>query len=189
MSNQNFDKAIVKYQIAVDKNISESEVLWNRFNAILVFNSILIAAIGLTYQDNILLPHLINIFLPIIGITSCVIWFFVTYRGFRSIYQWIECAREIEDKHLKEDTLILNPILYGNEKRGKRKFRKLFNTENASYLIIILTLGMYILFLIFTSDANSFNKTLVSTKEKLKSKVNFTNEKTFINSYQWMSLV
>ena len=38
---KDIDILIAKYQLANDRNIMESEVLWNRYNAMLVFHSIL----------------------------------------------------------------------------------------------------------------------------------------------------
>jgi hypothetical protein len=157
MTDKNLDKEIAKYQVAIDKNISESEILWNRYSTILIFNSILITAIGLSYQDNIVLPGQIKIFLPIAGLLTCFIWWFITWRGFYWIDHWIDCAREIEDKYLKkssdnEKNQSWNPVLYGYE---KSKNRKIVNTNNAAYLLILLMAVTYALFLIFPSSSYS----------------------------------
>lgn len=100
------NKAIAKYQIAIDKNISEGEILWSRYNAMLVFNSILITSIGLVYQSNI--KSAIMIFLPIGGLISCYLWFITSLRGFQWIKYWIVSARKIEKEYLYDDKSELN---------------------------------------------------------------------------------
>lgn len=149
--------AIAKYQTAINKNISESEVLWNRYNTLLVFNSILIATIGLSYQNNIHLPTLISISLPIVGLITCFIWTFTTFKGFRWIYKWIVYARDIENKYIKDDNDKYNPIIRGNINRSANNIKIGANeigiTEICCYILIVLTTAMYSLFLlnIFTN--------------------------------------
>lgn len=149
------DKAIAKYHVAVNKNISESEILWSKYNTMLVFNSILIAAIGISYQDNIHLPWFIIIFLPIVGLITCSIWFFTTHKGFRWIDNWIVFARDIESEHLKDpkddkiDKVEFEPILRGNTKHIsfiRINGIEIGQTEFASYILIGLTAIIYLLF-------------------------------------------
>lgn len=148
MKRNEFDIAIAKYQVSIDKNISESEVLWNRYSAMLVFNSILIASIGLTYQDNIHLPDLMINWrlLPTAGIISCLIWIFVTYRGFRWIDRWIKYARKLEEEYLKDDKPILNPVSNSRGDMGWQFKKKFGLTEIASYIVILLAVIIYLFF-------------------------------------------
>lgn len=183
------DKAIAKYNVAINKNISESEVLWSRYNTMLVFNSILIAAIGLSYQDNIHLPYLIKIFLPIAGLITCYLWYSTTSRGFKWIEYWIIAARKFEEKKglLKDDEIELNPIVNGNEFRKEDK--GWLRTENASKILILLIVIIYVIFLFYSLGLNfsskTFNRnthgTMPLRQGDIKHNYNTVNERDFPN--------
>jgi len=146
---ERIEKSVAKYQIAINKNTSESEILWSRYNALLVFNSILIADIGFTYKDPF--PSIVITFLPIAGLISCYLWFTMTLRGFQWIDHWIDSAREIEEEHLLEGAdskkvSQLDPIAKGNEK--KNKIVGWPRTAGASYVLILMIAILYVIFLI-----------------------------------------
>lgn len=149
------ESARLKYQVAIDEHISEGNILWNRYNAILVFNTILITAIGLSYQDGVSLPPLVKIFLPIAGLVVCYIWFIVTLRGFQWIEFWITKARKIEEEYLvknKGKISDLDPISKGNENRamivGWPK------TAGGAYILIILVSFLYVVFLFYAINSS-----------------------------------
>lgn len=147
-NNHAIEKAIAKYNVSINKNNSESEILWNRYNAMLVFNSLLITAIGFTYQPGIKLPANVIPFLPIAGLISCFMWFIVTLRGFQWIDHWIISARKIESKYLLEKTgeiSDLDPINKGNEYRERVVGWP--KTQFASFILIILIGSLYLMFL------------------------------------------
>lgn len=141
--------AIAKYQVAIDKNTSEGEILWNRYNALLVFNSLLITGIGFLYKgdDKGALPTLIAFSLPIAGLVSCYLWFIVTHRSFQWIKYWITSARKIEEKYLIDDNSDLNPI--SNGKNHKENIIGWPQTQAASYTLILITGAIYLLFFVF----------------------------------------
>lgn len=166
------ENAIAKYQVAIDKNISESEVLWSRYNAILVFNTILITLIGLSYQDSVNLPLLIKVFLPFFGLVTCWLWYSMTSRGFCWIEDWIVSARKIEDKYLKDASLELNPVLNGNDQREKDK--SWLKTPRASKILILMIAILYSIFLWYTLKENfSYNKTRPIQKKIIRLHHNF----------------
>ena len=144
---ERLEKALVKYQVAISKNISESEILWTRYSALLVFNTILITGIGFSYQSEESLPHLLELILPIAGLLVCYTWFMMTLRGFNWIGVWIKSANRLEKKYLIDEELILNPVLYGDDVR--RKDMSIFRTKVMSLFLIIIVALMYLLFLYF----------------------------------------
>lgn len=145
-NNQATNKAIEKYQVAVNKNISESEILWNRYNALLVFNSLLLTSIGFVYGNKFEFPSIILKSLPVFGLITCYLWFITTFRGFQWIKFWITSARKIEDKYLKDKTSDeLDPIING---KNYREFITGWpHTQLASYLLIFVTCILYLLIL------------------------------------------
>lgn len=164
-NNQSTEKAIVKYQVAIDKNISEGEILWNRYSALLVFNSILISAIGFSYQSSIKLPSIIILSLPIAGLFSCYLWFIVTLRGFQWTEHWIITARKIEEKYLRDDNLELDPISNGKNKR--KEVIGWPNTRISSYILISIMVILYLLFLFYALYKNSSVENINNRQQKI----------------------
>jgi hypothetical protein len=142
-------KAIAKYQIAINKNTSESEILWSRYSALLVFNSLLITAIGFTYLGTIKLPWYIAFFLPIAGLISCYLWHSMTSRGFKWINFWITSANKIEERYLKDKNCSeCNPILSGEKHRNEIDVWP--KVEHASYFLIKIIGFLYFIFLLYS---------------------------------------
>jgi hypothetical protein len=140
--NRSIETAKVKYQVAIDKNISESNFIWSRSNAMLLFNSLLITSIGFVYNTNSL--SILRLLLPIIGLCSCFVWLQTTYRGFRWLNHFISSAREIERKYLKNtgENEKLNPIEYGKDHHDEIVGFGL-SAEFGSYILIALITTIY----------------------------------------------
>ena len=85
------------YQTAVDMCIYEGELIWARYNAMLVANTLIITAIGLSFAGATRL-WLLSIVLPVVGIVLCWMWFIFAKRGADYLYYWVWSARELEQK-------------------------------------------------------------------------------------------
>lgn len=149
-SNSKLTTAIAKYQAAVGKNNSESEVLWSRYNTMLLFNSVLLTAIGLTSNSSDYnISEKLKMFLPYAGLISCYFWFITTLRGFQWIEHWIISARKIEKKYLMEridEVTDFDPLNRGNEE--KSRIIGWPKTPIAAYMMIILIGILYLFFII-----------------------------------------
>ena len=135
---------LAKYQIAITKNCSESEIVWSRYNAMLVFNSILISSIVLIQIQTIakLQVYFVNLF-AIAGLICCYLWFSMTYRGFRWLEYWISSAKEIEKNLEKYDPFMdQGPISLGEN--HKRLVVMWPRVETSSYILIIITAIVYL---------------------------------------------
>lgn len=148
MPNNSFDKedSRVKYQSALERSAYEGSVLWSRYSAILIVNTIFIAIIGFSYSKEfdktILQNYLFRIISPILGLLLCYLWYQVTNRGFIWMTHWIVEAAKIEEKELKGEN---NPLIAGKELREKIGEGV---TEKASYIIILIIAIMYAFILI-----------------------------------------
>lgn len=105
----------IKYQVASNIFISECGIIWSRYNAMLVFNTLLVSSIGYIYSSNLEIPIIIVWLLPIIGLISCYTWYATAYRGFGWIKYWISAANKLEEEYLSEPNDLLNPIMRGEE--------------------------------------------------------------------------
>lgn len=115
------------------------------------------AAIGLTYQDKIHLPYPITIILPIAGLIVCYLWYSMTARGFQWIAYWIDSARQFEEKeeYLKDQDILLNPILNGNQYRNRLTLWP--KAQLASSMLIALIALLYVIFLCYSLKLNFSN--------------------------------
>jgi len=155
------EDARIDYQVATTLWTYEGQLVWSKFNAMLVANSIVLAVIGLGISSQLELP-IFTIGMPIAGLFFCAMWFLVTKRGFDNYVYWIRSARELEERHLTD---IVETVSRGGDfAAGKevqltingetRKYRmswfgRLLKVEWASYLIIGVFAVIYLIILIY----------------------------------------
>ena len=133
-----------EYDVCVNMRIAESEIQWERYNAMLVVNTIFIALIGLTFNPESVVPILVKQILPPMGIVLCLLWFQMTKRGFMWTKFWTDLARIIEEKYGNKNQI--NPFIEGLIHKAKNK--TVINTKNASYFIICIFIGIYLIIFI-----------------------------------------
>lgn len=84
----------IGYQVAVDLARSNIEYVWSIFNALIVANSIVIAAISLLMMSQLQLA-IVRYSLPIIGLTLCTIWWFIVKHARERAVYYTLSAREL----------------------------------------------------------------------------------------------
>ncbi len=141
---EDLENARIKYSSVLDLKNSEGEIQWNRYNAMLVVNTIFIGFIGFTYNKDFSFPWFFKIIFwltPVLGLLLCHLWYKMTERGFMWSEFWMTKANEIENQINGK----INPI-----KEGK-KLRDIIGagaTKNASFIIINVFALIYVLMLI-----------------------------------------
>jgi len=122
----------------------------------LVANSLILAAIGFSYQTTSFYP-IVKYFLPIVGIVICLVWYMSGKRAIEKAILWIYCARELEGKlfhgvfkhlyngHLFSKGKTIQFILEGKSRDRKMKFwgRQVKNQVFFNFIILIFAI-MYI---------------------------------------------
>ena len=84
------------YEVAAGMYMAENQLTWDRFNVMLVANSVVLAGAGVAGdEDNLFRPAVVS--LPIIGILLCIMWILMMDRGFRYHDHWRNSAKLIED--------------------------------------------------------------------------------------------
>lgn len=132
------------YGACVNMRVSEAQIQWERFNAMLVINTIFIGLIGFTFSKDFNVPSPIKELLPLLGILLSILWYKVTKRGFMWTKFWTDEAREIEKENMSE-----NKIRPFNEGLIHKIDNKAFlNTEWSSYFIIFIFLFLYLILFI-----------------------------------------
>ena len=160
--NQNKkENARIGYQVATTLWTYEGQLVWSKFNAMLVANSIVLAVIGLAISSQHELP-VFTIGMPIAGLIFCAMWFLVTKRGFDNYIYWILSARELEEQHLTDvvktvsrggdfaDGKEIQLTINGKTKKHQMSwFGRLLRVEWASYLVIAVFAVIYIIIFIY----------------------------------------
>lgn len=145
------ENARIKYQVAIEKHSAEAQFSWSRYSAMLTFHTLFLALIGLVYKKEIGFPSG-TLLLPIFGIIVCYLWDTMTSRSFQWNHFWIDTARKIEEKYLKDERNELNPIMQGKEQR--EKIIGWPNVELSSHIIIVVMTLLY--FGIFLASIGQF---------------------------------
>ncbi len=148
------------YETAIQLLAAEKEDLMSKYNAMLVANSLILAAIGFSYQAaNFYTPF--KYFLPIVGTVICVAWYMSGKRTAEKVSFLIYCAREIEGKffhdvfkhlyngHLFGKAKAIEFFLEGKQRSRRMKFwGRLVKSRVLLNLIILIFAIMYIVVLV-----------------------------------------
>jgi hypothetical protein len=90
------------YEVAVELMVSEAEMLWSKFNALLVINTILLGTSSLNIfgpnQASPLGRLVSGAVAPFVGVILCVLWWLLMDRSFSRFDYWIHSARELEER-------------------------------------------------------------------------------------------
>lgn len=143
------------YHAALTLWTYEGQLIWTRYSAMLVANSIAITAIGLSLTAD-RKPTEFVVVMCLAGFTFCLAWFLLTKRGFDYYRYWILSAREVEEEHLADSVKIVSRGgLYGKGNEvtlridGKEQklrmswFGRLFPVEWISYFVIVAFVAVY----------------------------------------------
>jgi hypothetical protein len=151
------ENARVGYQAAVNLWTYEGQLIWARFSAMLLANSIVVAVIGIVISADRALP-VFSVGMPIAGLILCLVWTLMTARGFDYYKHWGMSACELEDRFLSDPVQTVYRV--GDFKAKKRKKIEVLiggETEDyrmswlghvarvkwASYLVIIVFGALY----------------------------------------------
>jgi len=154
------DNARIGYQVAVSLWIYEGELLWSKFNTLIVANSIILATTSLTMSTSNCLK-VFSIGMPIVGITLCGLWFLLAKRGFSNHRYWILSARELEENFLRNSVKTISrggdfrdgkkiEIKIGNKPKQLQMscYARLLRDEWISYFFIGVFLAIYVVILL-----------------------------------------
>src|SRR5688500_10982517 len=90
------DDIRIAYGVAASLAIYEGELVWSRFNAMAVANSIIVATLGFTVASAKPLL-LISYGMPLVGIVLCGSWLMLMNRAFDYYEYLVLSTRELED--------------------------------------------------------------------------------------------
>ncbi len=156
------DSQKLQYESSLKQLAYEGQLIWSRFNNVLVIQTILLGLVGVIFSGkNQLLGGNITFLIPLslIGLVTCFIWFQSTSRGFTWLDYYSLSAREVEEKVHDKDLKLFKD---GNLIRSNKKvffydknnkafeslqrpgYRKYLATESSAYLIIFIFFLIYI---------------------------------------------
>lgn len=140
---EDLENARIKYSSVLNIKNSEGEIQWNRYNAMLLANTIFITLISFSNNNSsrIFISKIMFWIMPILGLVLCHLWRQMTERGFMWGRFWMKKANEIENQIGGK----INPIQEG------KKLRDVIGagvTRNASFMIIKIFALIYVLMII-----------------------------------------
>jgi len=157
------ENARVGYQAAVNLWTCEGQLIWARFSAMLLANSIIVAVIGIVISADRALP-VFSVGMPIAGLILCFVWTLMTKRGFDYYVYWIRSARELEEEFLKDSVKTVSRggklvddeeqeserVIGGGSKPPRMSWLgSRLRIQSASYLVIVVFAAMYVIVLLW----------------------------------------
>lgn len=136
------EDARVGYQVAINLWTFQSSLNWNRFNAMLTANSIIIAVIGVLLENEN--RSLLLQIAPIVGLILCFIWATLMSRGNDYHRYWIYKAGEIENRYFDS----LN-IVSGAESKEKKERKIRYSWLSRSVFGRSQNIAIYTVILVF----------------------------------------
>lgn len=146
------DASLENVRLGYDTSINlwtyQGNLNWSRFNAMLTANSIIMAVIGFVLSSQLHL-FLFKIFLPIVGLTLCIVWIFLMARGEDYRKYWHSCALKLEENHLKD---VIKTISEAKSvsKGGKIEFRKISKIGGSQQKSIFAVIAVFIIIYVVT---------------------------------------
>jgi len=155
VSTDELENARWGYQVAISCATLYAETIWSIFNAMLVANSIVVAGISFVGATQSL--NLFIIFLQLIGLVLCFVWFLLIKRHREFTAYYVLSAREIEERYFLKSVKTLSRggdfadgksvILDIGQSKIKRQmsiWARLTRGEAASYIVILVFALIYI---------------------------------------------
>lgn len=163
-NNKTHDIAKLGYETAVQLWIYEGELIWSKYNAMLVANSIVMGILGFAISsNNVSVPKYYMIGLGVVGIVLCLAWYQLMKRGYDTLIYWVFSALEIEATHLTPTLEIFQrgrkfsagekvEFLIGDKKLEHQasKTHQLFRVSTMGNLVIGIFVLLYLVILGFT---------------------------------------
>jgi hypothetical protein len=153
--NEN-QEIIAAYQVAVQLWAHCGDEVWQRFNVMIVVNSLIISFIGFIISSANSLKY-IMIFVSFVGIILCILWYLLLNRGLQYQKYYLKSAREIESTLHNNKIVILSKgasFGFGQEIKLKLessideikmgKLACLLTAEDCSYIIVFIFIHLYI---------------------------------------------
>lgn len=159
---EKMENARIGYQVASNLWICENQVYWSRFSALVLVNSILLAAIAVMSASDKCSSQILHCYImPCAGIILCILWLLISLRSSKKYFYYMNSARELEEKFLsdivktssrepnmsKKEGVCFPP--HFKESKIKMRFYNKLSIGRCSYCIIGLFAVIYIFFLIF----------------------------------------
>ncbi|MHB1416064.1 MAG: RipA family octameric membrane protein [Chloroflexota bacterium] len=94
-------------QLAIGMWHHDDANAWASYNAMLVANSLVVAAIAVLLSGDLEIPML-NVGLPLIGLIICSLWLLTHERHFTYRQYWIDTAREMEQRSLSPSCRVVS---------------------------------------------------------------------------------
>jgi hypothetical protein len=160
LGSTDYEAASSTYQAAITLWTSEAALIWSIFNAMVVANSVILAAAGLlgTSANN---SRTLSIALPFAGLILCIMWFTMTRRGYDYHRYWVLSAREIEESALRDIARTVSrggdfaegrrvELTFGQQKRSCRMswVSRTVRARAAAYVVIFVFAAIHLIVLL-----------------------------------------
>ena len=125
---ERMENARVGYQVAANLTASEVQMIWARYNAMLLANSIVLAVIAqfliAAIKESSIALVIIPSFMSLVGIVLCIFWLCMTERKTKISMFYRFSARKLEEKCLGDNVNMIEKCGDWLEKKLDIRFEK-----------------------------------------------------------------
>jgi len=146
---KNIDSEAIKnirvgYQVAVNLWTYQGTLNWNRYNIMLIANSVIISAISIIISSSGSSAAYAK-WLLCAGLIFCVLWIFITGRGFAYRDHWSSNARELETYFQNLVTTVSGAKAIRKGGVIKFNFLSCVSERFPAYFVIVIFIALYII--------------------------------------------
>lgn len=136
--------------VAIQMYMYEGELIWSRFNSMLVANSVLVAIIGFSYLSTAPLASspVVTIGAPLAGIVVTVIWGYLTELGTSHLDNWLVARRELQEAFFHGDHAVHVLDRVAARARPSGKARR-FRAHHVQHVVTAVFLLLYSTFMLY----------------------------------------
>ena len=158
--DQQIEKARLGYQTAIGLVGLVSQEIYSRFSAMVTANSIIIALIGWTLASEQNLPLLLALFLPIVGLVLCFLWFLFLNHGVYWQNLFRKEAIRLEKQYFSDTFKLISLVTTESPQPSDKKKSKIpklvrgFPFHHTSRIVIIVFAVIYIVMFLYQIICN-----------------------------------
>ncbi len=157
---QEFEKACIGYQTAMELLGLVSQEIYSRSSAMLIANSIIIALISWTFSSDSDLPLFLNMLLLIVGLILCFLWFLFNNHGVYWQDLFREKAIELENRYFATTFKLISLVVTESPQASHKKNSEIpklvrwFPYHRTSLIVIFIFSLVYIVILLYQLVCN-----------------------------------
>jgi len=149
MGSESDERYKAALDVAVQMYVYEGELIWSRFNSMLVANSVLVAIIGFSYLSTVPLASspVVTFGAPLAGLVVTVAWWRLTDIGNGHLENWLQARKELLAGYFRDHPAngVMDCVAETARPKGKPPWPRAHHIQHVVTSVFLL---LYVAFLL-----------------------------------------